>query len=555
MEYLANTTATPDIPVLSHLETIPIKVLLPTAIVIFSSVVFLFRSEPDYSVQQGGEKIRIAHYNLPFVGHIVSAIWNIDAFLRANRDRSPHGIFRLNMFRTNASIIHSPSLMKSFFALPGAAVEHKTLGAQVTCKIFGYPTNEIPPLVQHFDELMNTFVTELMRGPSFERSTIRLVGHIEQEVPRLLSLDGKNPRPWERTAKVKGAEVSLFPLVRNSIGTLSSTELMGSELMTAHPDLLQDVWQIDANIMGFVFGYPSFLPSISRANKCKARILEKMTAWHQQMEDVGGIAEPNAQNTRFEDVSDLMKQRQRIWSKHNFSMRARAAVDLAILWALNANSNSAAYWTIVNLHNNPDILARVREEIKPYAKLEGREGRLSLDWQGLLNRCPLLKASYFESLRIDSAPWSFKTLQRDVQIKEDPEDFRRKNSSIDKSKEAMAVFKLRKGDVALIPADLHHTDPIYFPSPRKFNPWRYISKSDGMDRAEIGTIRPYGGGSTMCKGRMLAEREVLSYVAAVLTCWDLEPAEGSHWGMHKQKKTSGVCAPGDDLRVILTPRF
>jgi hypothetical protein len=237
------------------------------------------------------------------------------------------------MFRTNASIIHSPSLMKSFFALPGAAVEHKTLGAQVTCKIFGYPTDEISPLVEHFDELMNTFVTELMRGPGFERSTRCLVGHIEHAVPKLVSLDGRDPQSWERTARITGNQASLFPLVRNSIGTLSSTELMGSELIKAHPDLLEDVWQIDANIMGFVFGYPSFLPSISRANKCKMRILNKMIEWHRQMEHVGGIAIPNAVNGRFEDVSDLMKQRQRVWSKHNFSMRARAAVDLAILWA------------------------------------------------------------------------------------------------------------------------------------------------------------------------------------------------------------------------------
>lgn len=221
--------------------------------------------------------------------------------------------------------------------------------------------------------------------------------------------------------------------------------------------------------------------------------------------------------------------------------------------SLNANSNSAAYWTIVNLHNQPDILAGVREEIKPYAKREGKDNQLSLDWQGLLNNCPLLKASYYESLRIDSAPWSFKTLQRDVQIKEEATDFRH-NSGIVRPKEPAAVFKLRKGDVALIPADLHHTDPVYFPEPRKFDPSRYISKLDGAERADIGTIRPYGGGSTMCKGRLLAEREVVSYVAAVLTCWDLDPVDGGHWGMHKQTKTSGVCAPGDDLRVKFTPR-
>lgn len=228
--------------------------------------------------------------------------------------------------------------MKSFFALPGAAIEHKTLGAQVTCKVFGYPEDEVPPLVEHFDELMNTFVTELMKGPAFEHTTNRLVRFIEQEVPRIISRDGANPQPWETAGKVKVSstgelQASLFPLVRNSIGTLSSTELMGSELVKSHAEILEDVWQVDANIMGFVFGYPSLLPSISKANRSKARILDKMTEWHRQMESVGGIATPNAENRRFEDVSDLMKQRQRIWSKHRFSMRARAAVDLAILWA------------------------------------------------------------------------------------------------------------------------------------------------------------------------------------------------------------------------------
>jgi hypothetical protein len=85
MDYFTNATAVPDISALGHLEMIPIKVLVPAAVVLLMSVVLYFSSDTDYSVSQGGETIRIAPYNLPFVGHIAAAIWSIDALLRSNR--------------------------------------------------------------------------------------------------------------------------------------------------------------------------------------------------------------------------------------------------------------------------------------------------------------------------------------------------------------------------------------------------------------------------------------------------------------------------------------
>lgn len=247
----------------------------------------------------------------------------------------------MQMFGVNAHIIHGPSLMKSFFSLPNSVIEHKTMGAEIITKIFGFPPSEKEQMITHFDELMNTFVTQLMKGPGFEKSWSRLLHDIESAVPHIVSSslgDPSNLRFWERTAGARaepdGSVVaSLFPLVRNCVGVLSSREMMGSAFVDSHPDFLDDVWEIDANIMGFVFGYPSWLPSIARARKARARILEKLVAWHTSMEAVGPVADTNAENGPFADVGDLMKQRQKIWSARGFSMKARAAVDLSILWA------------------------------------------------------------------------------------------------------------------------------------------------------------------------------------------------------------------------------
>jgi len=255
-------------------------------------------------------------------------------------EQAIHGIFNLKMFGVDTRIIHSPSLMRSFFALPGSIIEHKTMGSNIITKIFSFPSAEVPQMITHFDELMNTFVKQLMKGPGFERSWRKLLTDIEETVPSIVtpSFASEGARSWESTANVKvrpdgTIEADLFPLVRNCVGVLSSTEIMGHAFVDSHPDFLEDIWQLDANIMGFVFGYPSWLPSIAKARKSRACILEKLIAWHTNMEAVGPVADSSADSGPFEDVSDLMKQRQKIWSARGFSMQARAAVDLSILWA------------------------------------------------------------------------------------------------------------------------------------------------------------------------------------------------------------------------------
>jgi hypothetical protein len=85
MNHLTNATAAPDITTIGRLETIPVKIVVPAIVVFLLSAIFLFGSNPDYSAAQGGQKIRVAPYSLPFIEHLVATVWSIDAFLRSNR--------------------------------------------------------------------------------------------------------------------------------------------------------------------------------------------------------------------------------------------------------------------------------------------------------------------------------------------------------------------------------------------------------------------------------------------------------------------------------------
>jgi cytochrome P450 len=98
-------------------------------------------------------------------------------------------------------------------------------------------------------------------------------------------------------------------------------------------------------------------------------------------------------------------------------------------------------------------------------------------------------------------------------------------------------------------------DPKYYKDPTTFDPERFLVKGeDGSISVEQGTIRPYGGGPSMCKGRVFAERECLSLVAGVLMFWDFKPVGEKGWVIPKQKKTSAVCLPVEDIRVRVTKR-
>jgi cytochrome P450 len=210
------------------------------------------------------------------------------------------------------------------------------------------------------------------------------------------------------------------------------------------------------------------------------------------------------------------------------------------------------YWNILFILSTPGLLARIRAEMAPYITITkpvsigsfSEAPKLTIAYEGLSAKCPLLKSTYFESLRLSDAPWSIRKVSTAVTI------------SSDKGSVDSLSFSLKKGEYVTVPHDLHMRDPRYFAEPDKFIPDRFIvRKEDGTETVDPGTMRPYGGGPSICKGRVFAERECLSLVAGVLAYWDFEPAdEKVGWVIPKMQKTAGVSRPIGDTRVRVRRR-
>ncbi len=237
------------------------------------------------------------------------------------------------------------------------------------------------------------------------------------------------------------------------------------------------------------------------------------------------------------------------------------------------------FWILWHVYSNPELLAEIREEIdqcikvvKPKSDLPIPEPEsLSMDMEGLRTSCPLLKATYFETMRVDVHGTTYKFITEDFTLTESPED------AAIAGKDKPQTYKLSKGQFVCVPHHVHQKDERYFKDPAKFNPKRfytYDEKNPEVVVVEMGTMNPFGGGSNMCKGKLLfsryinsrsrrsdartigrnfAEREVLAFAAGILAYWEVEHVDGK-WTHPGSKLGSGTVNPVKDVRVRMKRR-
>lgn len=425
----------------------------------------------------------------------------------------------------------------------------------------------IGPYVQ---DIANLTGTELMKEPGLTNMIMDTVEQLEERIPDMVSFTANvvDQNVWERTANMKigsdsagkYAEASLFQMLRHFIGQVSSKTLMGETFIRNYPGFLQDVFDLDDGFKWLLMGLPRYvpIPTLTRAHIARRRLHQNIAALYHNLdlEEAGEKQDPEWRH--LEDVSKLLRGRNGILrDKVRLPVEIRGGCDSSLLWAMNVNANNLCFWMMVRILANPDLHTRLLVEISPYIHLTtpppigsfAASPSMRMNLPGLTNKCPLLKACYFEALRLDSQPWSVKKLMSDITLTETADEVRAGGQP--------ETYLLRKGSYLEIPHELHHMDPRYFPNPRKFDPDRFLKPSEenpGELVCEIGHLRVYGGGDRMCRGRFFAERECYAFVAGILRVWDIEPVSKKGWVIPGHKKATAVCIPTEDLRVRIRMR-
>ena len=521
-----------------------------------------------------------------------------------NQYRSTYvdGIISINILGGIHHLVHSPSLVQSLFSQKSSALDYDPVTWRIINKVAGMPSQWKDPFMNTFHDLTHAVTTNLLREPSLGNMIQVTIDELEVNLPQLVTTPRhplgddfiSNFPPWQRAAdalihkkpadgKIRHAsvEANLLPLCLHILGHSSLASIFGHHIQRNYPNLLLDLFEFNYGFLLLAAGIPSYLLPLKRlrnAEKARSHLVEAFTAYHGALDaavDGRDVIQPWIGLE--EDVSKLILDRQKIYRTSGIPIKQRAESDLMIFWALNANANFLIFWMLIRIHATEGLVDRVRREVAPYISTQAcspknPDGKLKIDVASLTRDCPLLKSCYIESLRMDSAPWSIKKVKSDFQISDGGRGTNNsiQNRTIHSKHQNATRWLLKRDEYVEVPFGMHFMDERFFHDPERFVPERHLvpeikeAKTDEVDRAndapreklvaDWSTVRAFGGGKTMCKGRLYAEKEVLTCVAGMLMLWDFEPAQGKEWKVPEREKATAVYMPKQDVRVLIRRR-
>ncbi|EXJ93496.1 hypothetical protein A1O1_01888 [Capronia coronata CBS 617.96] len=399
-------------------------------------------------------------------------------------------------------------------------------------------------------------------------------------------------------------EASLHPLIRYFVGDIASTVLYGRNFMENNPTIMPDLWEMDSQFNLFIAGVPTWFPGMQGPSRARERVIAAVQEHHDALYKYLDGQDPGYKWDDMSDVSSVIVDRARAFRNAGATPRAYATADGAILWAMNVNANQVIFWLLWYVYSTPGLLEEMRSEIAPYVRIRHPESSLSglntttstssikeapkldIDIDSIWTKCPLLKGAFLETMRLESHSMSYKEVMGDFVVTESVDDARLLG------KREPQAYVLRKGELVCIPHGVHQSDEKYFSHPDKFDARRFWVKEnnhndknpaglDGDDnddknkhddeknnttnnnnnndnkhiRVDYGTMRVWGGGKHLCKGKTFAEREVVLFAAAILMHWDMEPVgNGGKWLHPGRQPGSGTVSPKNDVRVRVSRR-
>ena len=193
---------------------------------------------------------------------------------------------------------------------------------------------------------------------------------------------------------------------------------------------------------------------------------------------------------------------------------------------ININVSKMGFWLLARIAYDAKLVAAVRDETAHAFQGDG------LDMKYLTERCPLLKSIWLESLRLVSGISSVRHVTEDTVI---------------------GGKVVRQGSKVMVSGrQLHLDEAVWGRDAHEFNPQRFLQNPKLEHHP---SFRPFGGGATLCPGRIFARHLNYAFVALVLHRFEIELAAPQHFPNCEAKDAGfGITMSKDDLLVKLSTR-
>ncbi|XP_056149178.1 cytochrome P450 7A1 [Lampris incognitus] len=219
-----------------------------------------------------------------------------------------------------------------------------------------------------------------------------------------------------------------------------------------------------------------------------------------------------------ENVSDLISMRILLNDAlSTFNDLSKARTHVALLWASQANTLPATFWSLFYMIRSPRAMTAAQEEVQRVLKSSGQvvdpsNPNLTLTREELDNM-PVLDSIIKEAMRLSSASMNVRVAKEDFLLHLDNQE----------------AYRIRKDDViALYPPMLHY-DPEIYEDPYEYKYDRFVDDK-GQEKTTFyrGGRRlryyymPFGSGVTKCPGRFFAVHEIKQFLSLALLYFDME---------------------------------
>ncbi|KAF7876406.1 hypothetical protein EAF04_001498 [Stromatinia cepivora] len=309
--------------------------------------------------------------------------------------------------------------------------------------------------------------------------------------------------------------VSLFGWISDLFIGFGQEAYFGKVLEEIEPDLIRTFQKFDAAAWQVLYQYPKILSGPMLANKSKMQAaMERYFNLPAGKRDCAAYL-----------ILELEKEMLRL----GISKSDRGIFFFQIYWSINGNTRKAPFWMLSYILYQPDLIETIRRETKPAFSEKG------LDVAYLSNFCPTLNSLWDETVRITASAASVRFLTKDIEI---------------------GNKVLRKGNRIMMPQRQLHFDVNTFGADAmEFDPERF-TKNPGLRRHP--SLRPFGGGTSLCPGRFLAQQTTLAFIAMALNRFDivLDPPLQPFPVPDEGKPTLALVdfEEGYDLKVKIHPR-
>ncbi|XP_053571037.1 cytochrome P450 7A1 [Bombina bombina] len=198
----------------------------------------------------------------------------------------------------------------------------------------------------------------------------------------------------------------------------------------------------------------------------------------------------------------------------------KAKTHLALLWASQANTLPATFWSVFYILGCPKAMKAAKEEVQQV--LEKASQKVSFDGKYVylkrqdLDDMPILDSIIKESMRLSSASLNIRVAKENFSLQLNNEK----------------SYKIRKDDIVALYPQMVHLNPDIYENPLDFKYDRYLDENKKektnfylQGRKLKYYYMPFGSGKTKCPGRHFAVHEIKQFLTLLICYFDLELVE------------------------------